>query len=172
MASLNKVMLIGNVTRDPEVKFTPKGSAVADLGLAINRSYTNQAGEKVEEVTYVDVELWGRLAEIAGEYAKKGRPIFIEGRLRMDSWEDKQSGQKRNRLKVVGEGLNSLFAVRGRKCRSRRRGCYCRLKAVPSSTRTVYGNRSRRRYPILILLQRLKRIEVHRFCGLSPLSER
>ena len=108
MASLNKVMLIGNVTRDPEVKFTPKGSAVADLGLAINRSYTNQGGEKVEEVTYVDVELWGRLAEIAGEYAKKGRPIFIEGRLRIDSWEDKQSGQKRSRLKVVGEGMQLL----------------------------------------------------------------
>jgi single-strand DNA-binding protein len=108
MASLNKVMLIGNVTRDPEVKFTPKGSAVADLGLAVNRTYTNQTGEKTEEVTYIDVELWGRLAEIAGEYAKKGRSIFIEGRLRLDSWEDKQSGQKRNRLKVVGEVLQLL----------------------------------------------------------------
>lgn len=108
MASLNKVMLIGNVTRDPEVKFTPKGSAVTDLGLAINRNYTNQSGQKVEEVTYVDVELWGRLAEIAGEYAKKGRPIFIEGRLRIDSWEDKQSGQKRSRLRVVGENLQLL----------------------------------------------------------------
>jgi len=113
MASLNKVMLIGNVTRDPEVKFTPKGSAVADLGLAINRSYTNQGGEKVEEVTFVDVELWGRLAEIAGEYAKKGRPIFIEGRLRIDSWEDKQSGQKRSRLKVVAEGLQLLGSRQG-----------------------------------------------------------
>ena len=108
MASLNKVMLIGNVTRDPELKYTPKGSAVADLGLAINRAYTNQGGEKVEEVTYVDVELWGRLAEIAGEYAKKGRPVYIEGRLRIDSWEDKQSGQKRSRLKVVGETLQLL----------------------------------------------------------------
>jgi single-strand DNA-binding protein len=108
MANLNKVMLIGNVTRDPEVKFTPKGSAVADLGLAVNRVYTNQSGEKTEEVTYIDVELWGRLAEIAGEYAKKGRPVFIEGRLRLDSWEDKQSGQKRNRLKVVAEGLQLL----------------------------------------------------------------
>jgi single-strand DNA-binding protein len=108
MASLNKVMLIGNVTRDPEIKYTPKGSAVADVGLAINRTYTNQGGEKVEEVTYVDVELWGRLAEIAGEYAKKGRSIFVEGRLRIDSWEDKQSGQKRNRLKVVGEGMQLL----------------------------------------------------------------
>jgi single-strand DNA-binding protein len=108
MASLNKVMLIGNVTRDPEIKYTPKGSAVADLGIAINRTYTNQGGEKVEEVTYVDVELWGRLAEIANEYAKKGRSIFVEGRLRIDSWEDKQSGQKRNRLKVVGEGMQLL----------------------------------------------------------------
>lgn len=113
MASLNKVMLIGNVTRDPEVKFTPKGSAVADVGLAINRTYTNQAGEKVEETTFVDVELWGRLAEIAGEYAKKGRPIFIEGRLRIDSWEDKQSGQKRSRLKVVGESLQLLGSRSG-----------------------------------------------------------
>ena len=108
MASLNKVMLIGNVTRDPELKYTPKGSAVADLGLAVNRTYTNQSNEKVEETTFVDVELWGRLAEIAGEYAKKGRSIFIEGRLRIDSWEDKQSGQKRSRLKVVGEGLQLL----------------------------------------------------------------
>lgn len=108
MASLNKVMLIGNVTRDPELKYTPKGSAVADLGLAVNRTYTNQNNEKVEETTFVDVELWGRLAEIAGEYAKKGRSIFIEGRLRIDSWEDKQSGQKRSRLKVVGEGLQLL----------------------------------------------------------------
>lgn len=113
MASLNKVMLIGNVTRDPEIKYTPKGSAVADLGLAINRTYTNQGGEKVEEVTYVDVELWGRLAEIAGEYAKKGRPVFIEGRLRIDSWEDKQSGQKRSKLKVVGEGLQLLGSRTG-----------------------------------------------------------
>jgi len=113
MASLNKVMLIGNVTRDPEIKYTPKGSAVADLGLAINRTYTNQGGEKVEETTFIDVELWGRTAEIAGEYAKKGRPIFIEGRLRMDSWEDKQTGQKRNRLKVVAEALQLLGSRTG-----------------------------------------------------------
>lgn len=113
MASLNKVMLIGNVTRDPEVKYTPKGSAVADIGLAVNRTYTRDGGEKVEETTFVDVELWGRLAEIAGEYAKKGRPIFIEGRLRIDSWEDKQSGQKRSRLKVVGEQMQLLGSRSG-----------------------------------------------------------
>ncbi len=108
MANVNKVILIGNVTRDPEVKFTPKGSAVADIGLAINRNYTLDNGEKREETTFVDVELWGRLAEIAGEYAKKGRPIYIEGRLRMDTWEDKTSGQKRSRMKVVGENLQLL----------------------------------------------------------------
>jgi single-strand DNA-binding protein len=108
MANVNKVILIGNVTRDPEVKFTSKGSAVTDIGLAINRNYTLDNGEKREETTFVDVELWGRLAEIAGEYAKKGRPIYIEGRLRMDTWEDKASGQKRSRMKVVGENLQLL----------------------------------------------------------------
>ena len=108
MANVNKVILIGNVTRDPEVTFTPKGSAVADGGLAINRNYTLDNGEKREETIFVDVELWGRLAEIAGEYAKKGRPIYIEGRLRMDTWEDKTSGQKRSRMKVVGENLQLL----------------------------------------------------------------
>jgi single-strand DNA-binding protein len=108
MANVNKVILIGNVTRDPEVKFTPKGSAVTDVSLAINRNYTLDNGEKREETTFVDIELWGRLAEIAGEYAKKGRPIYIEGRLRMDSWEDKTSGQKRSRMKVVGENLQLL----------------------------------------------------------------
>ena len=108
MANVNKVILIGNVTRDPEVKFTSKGSAVTDIGLAINRNYTLDNGEKREETTFVDVELWGRLAEIAGEYAKKGRPIYVEGRLRMDTWEDKASGQKRSRMKVVGENLQLL----------------------------------------------------------------
>jgi len=108
MANVNKVILIGNVTRDPEVKFTSKGSAVTDIGLAINRNYTLDNGEKREETTFVDVELWGRLAEIAGEYAKKGRPLYVEGRLRMDTWEDKASGQKRSRMKVVGENLQLL----------------------------------------------------------------
>lgn len=113
MASLNKVMIIGNVTRDVEVKFTPKGTAAADLGLAVNRSYKDNAGNKVEEVTYIDVQLWGRLAEIAGEYAKKGRSVYIEGRLNLDSWEDKQSGQKRSRLRVVGESLQLLGGKEG-----------------------------------------------------------
>ncbi len=108
MASFNKVILLGNLTRDPEVRYTPKGSAVCDLGIAVNRVYTTDGGEKREEVTYVDVVLWARLAEIAGEYLKKGRPVFIEGRLQMDSWDDKQTGQKRTRLRVVGETMQLL----------------------------------------------------------------
>lgn len=108
MASFNKVILLGNLTRDPEVRYTPKGSAVCDLGLAMNRQYTLDSGEKREEVTFVDVVLWARLAEIAGEYLKKGRPVFIEGRLQMDTWDDKQSGQKRTKLRVVGETMQLL----------------------------------------------------------------
>jgi single-strand DNA-binding protein len=108
MASFNKVILLGNLTRDPEVRYTPKGSAVCDLGLAVNRAYTLDNGEKREEVTYVDVVLWARLAEIAGEYLKKGRPVFIEGRLQLDTWDDKQSGQKRSKLRVIGETMQLL----------------------------------------------------------------
>ena len=108
MASFNKVILLGNLTRDPEVRYTPKGSAVCDLGIAINRQYTLESGEKREEVTYVDVVLWSRLAEIAGEYLKKGRPVFIEGRLQLDTWDDKQSGQKRSKLRVIGETMQLL----------------------------------------------------------------
>jgi single-strand DNA-binding protein len=108
MASFNKVILLGNLTRDPEVRYTPKGSAVCDLGIAVNRVYTTEGGERREEVTFVDVVLWARLAEIAGEYLRKGRPVFIEGRLQMDSWDDKQTGQKRTKLRVVGESMQLL----------------------------------------------------------------
>ena len=108
MANLNKVMLIGNVTRDPVIKYTPKGSAVTDLGIAVNRIFTPEGGERREETTFVDVTLWGRQAEIAGEYCKKGRSIYVEGRLQLDSWEDKASGQKRSRLRVVGENFQLL----------------------------------------------------------------
>ena len=108
MASFNKVILLGNLTRDPEVRYTPKGTAVTELGMAVNRVYTAENGEKREETTFGDVTLWGRTAEIAGEYLKKGRPVLIEGRLQLDTWDDKQSGQKRSKLKVIGEGLQLL----------------------------------------------------------------
>ncbi|MEY2548942.1 MAG: single-strand DNA-binding protein [Verrucomicrobiota bacterium] len=113
MASFNKVILLGNLTRDPEVRYTPKGTAVTDLGLAVNRTYTADNGEKREEVTFVDVTFWGRTAEVAGEYLKKGRPVFVEGRLQLDSWDDKTSGQKRTKLKVIGENMQMLGAPRG-----------------------------------------------------------
>ena len=113
MASFNKVILLGNLTRDPEVRYTPKGTAVTDLGLAVNRTYTADNGEKREEVTFVDVTFWGRTAEVAGEYLKKGRPVFVEGRLQLDSWDDKTSGQKRSKLKVIGENMQMLGSPRG-----------------------------------------------------------
>jgi single-strand DNA-binding protein len=113
MANLNKVMLIGNLTRDPELKYTPKGMAIAQLGLAVNRVWSNEAGEKQEEVTFIDVEMFGRKAEVAAEYLKKGRPVFIEGRLKLDSWDDKATGQKRSKLKVVGESLEFLGSREG-----------------------------------------------------------
>ena len=95
MASYNKVLLMGNLTRDPEVRYTPKGTAIATIGLAVNRRWTTDAGEQKEEVTFVDVEVWGRQAETVGQYLSKGKPIFVEGRLKLDSWEDKESGQKK-----------------------------------------------------------------------------
>ncbi|MGH8045948.1 MAG: single-stranded DNA-binding protein [Chthoniobacterales bacterium] len=114
MASVNKVILIGNLTRDPEIKYTPKGTAVADIGLAVNRYIpASEGGEKREETTFIDVTLWGRTAEVANEYAKKGQPIYVEGRLQLDTWEDKTSGQKRSKLKVVGENIQLLGAKGG-----------------------------------------------------------
>jgi single-strand DNA-binding protein len=108
MANLNRVLLIGNLTRDPEVRYTPKGTAVTEISLAVNRIYSGEDGEKKEETTFVDVTLWARQAEIAGQYLRKGRPVFIEGRLQLDSWDDKQTGQKRSRLRVVAENLQLL----------------------------------------------------------------
>jgi len=109
MASFNKVILVGNVTRDPEVRFTPGGSAVTEVGLAVNRFWMDKStNERKEETTFVDVTLWGRTAEVAGEYLAKGRPCLIEGRLQLDQWEDRETGQKRSKLKVVGETLQLL----------------------------------------------------------------
>jgi single-strand DNA-binding protein len=107
MANLNKVMLIGTITRDPEIKYTPKGTAIAAFGIAINHTYTTN-GEKREDVTFVDLEAYGRVAEVIGEYCKKGKQLFIEGRLKLDTWDDKQSGQKRSKMKVVADNIQLL----------------------------------------------------------------
>lgn len=108
MASLNKVQLIGNLTRDPELRHTPRGTAVAELGLAINRQWKDEAGTKQEDVTFIDVTLWGRTAELAQQYLFKGNPVYIEGRLTLDTWDDKDTGLKRSKLKVVGETMQFL----------------------------------------------------------------
>jgi single-strand DNA-binding protein len=108
MASFNKVILVGNLTRDPELRYTPKGMAIAKIGLAVNRTWRSETGEQKEEVTFVDVDAFGKQAETIGQYLKKGRPLLIEGRLRLDQWEDKQTQQKRSRLGVVMESFQFL----------------------------------------------------------------
>jgi single-strand DNA-binding protein len=113
MASFNKVILMGNLTRDPELRYTPKGTAIAKVGLAVNRVWTNEAGEKKEDVTFVDVDIFGRTAENVGQYMRKGRPILIEGRLKLDQWDDKQTGQKKSKLGVVAETVQFLGSAPG-----------------------------------------------------------
>ena len=107
MASFNRVMLMGNLTRNPELKHTPSGTAVTDLGLAVNESFKNKAGETVEQTCFVDVVVWGRQAETASEYLTKGSPAFIEGRLQFDQWEN-QEGEKRSKLRVRAERVQFL----------------------------------------------------------------
>ena len=113
MASFNKVILMGNLTRDPELRYTPKGTAIAKIGLAVNRTWRNEAGETKEEVTFVDVDVFGRTAENVGQYMRKGRPIMVEGRLKLDTWDDKQTGQKRSRLGVVADTVQFLGSPAG-----------------------------------------------------------
>lgn len=108
MANFNKVYLMGNLTRDPELRYTPKGTAVVKIGLAVNRKYTLETGEAREEVTFVDIEAFSKQAEVIAQYCKKGRPLFVEGRLRLDQWDDKATGQKRSALKVVLEGFQFI----------------------------------------------------------------
>jgi single-strand DNA-binding protein len=113
MANFNKVMLMGNVTRDIELRYTPKGTAVADIGLAVNRVRSGDNGEKIEETTFVDVTLWGRTAEVANQYSGKGKPLFVEGRLQTDSWDDKETGKKRSKLKVVADNIQLMGSPGG-----------------------------------------------------------
>lgn len=113
MPSYNKVMLMGNITRDPELKYTSAGTAVAKLGLAVNRRYKTAAGEQREDVTFVDCTAWSRTAEVICEYLGKGDPIFIEGRLQYSTWEDRETGKKRSKLDVVIEGFQFISSKSG-----------------------------------------------------------
>ena len=108
MPNYNKVILMGNLTRDPEVRYTSSGTAIAKLGIAVNRSWSNKDGQKQEETTFVDVDAFGRQAETIGQYLKKGRPIMVEGRLKFDQGDDKQTGQKRSKLGVTLENFQFL----------------------------------------------------------------
>jgi single-strand DNA-binding protein len=107
MASYNRVILVGNLTRDPELRYIQSGTAVTDIGLAVSDRRKNNNGEWIEETTFVDITIWGRTAEVAGEYLTKGSSVLIEGRLKLDSWET-QDGQKRNKLKVICERMQML----------------------------------------------------------------
>ncbi len=112
MASLNKVLLIGNLTRDPEVRFLPSGDPIAEFSLAVNRRFRTKQGEDREEVCFVRVSMFGKRAEVIGRYFKKGSPIFIEGRLKFDEWE--KDGKKQNRLTVVAENFEFMDSARSR----------------------------------------------------------
>ena len=112
MANFNKVILMGNLTRDPEVRYTPSGTAVADLRLAVNRRYRTADGQDHEETCFVNVTVWGKQGEACGQYLNRGRPVFIEGRLKFDEWE--KDGQKFNRLSVVAERVQFLGDGSGR----------------------------------------------------------
>jgi single-strand DNA-binding protein len=113
MPSLNKVMLMGNLTRDPELRVTPKGTSICQFSLAINRKFKMESGESREEVIFVDIEAWGKQGETIAKYVTKGRPLFVEGRLRLDQWEDKNTKEKRSRMKVVLEAFEFLGDGRG-----------------------------------------------------------
>lgn len=108
MASLNKIILIGNLTRDPEVRYTPKGAAVCDVSIAVNRKWKDDTGKTNEEVTYVEIVVWGKTAEHVGQYLKKGSSACFEGRLQQETWDDKTTGQKRSKLRVVAEAVQFL----------------------------------------------------------------
>ena len=108
MASLNKVHLIGNLTRDIELRYTPKGSAVADMSIAVNRKWKDEGGAVHEEVTFVEIAIWSKTAESCAKYLKKGSPVYVEGRLELQSWNDKQTGEKRSKMHVVADGVQFL----------------------------------------------------------------
>lgn len=112
MAYLNKVLMIGNLTRDPELRVTPKGTAICQFGLALNRKWRDEGGAEREETTFVDVEAWGKQGELVAKYLTKGAPAMVEGRLKLDQWDDKTTGQKRSRLKVVLDNVQFLSARR------------------------------------------------------------
>lgn len=119
--TFNKVILLGNTTRDPELKYTPRGTAIARIGLAVNRKWKDESGALKEEVSFIDIDAFGRQAETIGQYVKKGRPLLVEGRLKQESWEDKQTGQKKSKIKVVLESFQFVGSNNGGSVEDRQR---------------------------------------------------
>ena len=115
MASFNKVILIGNLTRDVEVRYLANGTAVSDVSLAVNESYKNRDGQKVDSTVFVECTLWGKTAELAGQYLAKGKPVLFEGKLKLDQWDDKETGKKRSKLGVTVESMQFLGSPSGGK---------------------------------------------------------
>ena len=113
MASYNKVLLLGNLTRDPELRVTPKGTPICQFGLAVNRQFKDDSGQMRDETTFVDIEAWGRQGETIAKYCSKGRPLFVEGRLKLDTWDDKTTGQKRSKMRVVLENFQFIGSREG-----------------------------------------------------------
>ena len=141
MANLNKVMIIGNLTADPDVRTTPRGTPVTELRLAVNRvSNGPNEGERREETTFLDVSCWGRLGEIAAQYLAKGRPVFIEGRLQQDTWEDKQTGQRRSRIRIIAENLQLLGGRDGVAQGGGNGGGYQQQRSGGYGNNSNYGN--------------------------------
>lgn len=111
--SYNRAIIAGGMTRDPELRYTPSGTGVTEISLAITEKRKGPSGDTIEETTYVEVTLWGRTAEVVAEYCKKGSQLLIEGRLKLDTWQDKNTGDKRSKLKVVGERIQMLGGTKG-----------------------------------------------------------
>lgn len=136
-ASLNKVFLMGNLTRDPELRYVPSGAAVANFSVAVNRPYKDAAGEKKEDVSFIRVVVWGKMAEVCGEYLSKGRPVLVEGRLKSRSWEG-QDGQKKSALDVVATSVQFLGARTAQKTEGD--GQFQPKAGAGASSGSAYGN--------------------------------
>lgn len=137
MPSVNKVILIGNLTRDPELRYTPAGRALCEVGMAVNRKYKLESGESREEVTYLDITFWGKQAEVVAKWMKKGRPLYVDGRLQMDTWDDKTTGQKRSKIRIVAEDFQFLGGDRAPGSGGEEGGEYEEERAAPAPRRAA-----------------------------------
>lgn len=119
MPNFNKVIIVGNCTKDPEIRYTPKGTALVEMSIAVNNNYTTASGEKREETDFFEIVFWGKLAEIVSEYVEKGKPILVSGKLKQETWEDKETHKKRSKITIVAEEMQLLGSKEGSRTPSR-----------------------------------------------------